>query len=476
MPRSVFRFVVAGFAIVLVGFASATDANDNNHRKWVLPEFKARGLDEDPALELKHTAPPQPDDRAIVEAVLVVQEGDTPLAGVTPVSWLGAPTTNGNGKVGFTGGIAGIAENFVWFDTGITWLNSDGFPDVLAYGGNSIGISDSGGFIYSPQVNGNESVWTQNGLLLTEGAAAPGYAPPTFVTSNSWPQMLPNGQAYWIAGLNMGGTSTDAQVLYTSVDGTPATIAPILQSGDMVGGYPIAGGAAGLRRQYQISDNALHHIHLVNLETSPGYIYRFVYVDGAWIAGDGSPTGGGDNWDFFDTVSINDVGDYLFSGETDGSSAIDEFVAYNGVIAVREGDTIGGINLASSATVRAVSINNFGHAAHIWNHGGGGSLFFSCDAADLYAGSTLVLTSLDEVDLDANGSGDATVGGFNASAFTGPGLWLAEDGMVYVEVYLVYGSVWREAIIVLDLPSCGMPIFADGFETGSTVAWSSVFP
>ena len=425
--RTVNRLVVVGIAIVLAGFAPATDADQNDHRKWIPPEFEAQGLDEDPALEEEDTALPQPKGRSIVEAVLVVQEGDIPTGGLTPVSSLNSPFTNGNGKLGFTGS---IGENFVWYDTDITWLNSDGLPDTLTGGESTMGISDTGGFIYSPSVNGNDSVWTQNGLLLTEGVAAPGYAPPTLVTFNSRPHMLPSGQAYWVAGVDTtGGASTNARVLYTSVDGTPATIAPILRSGDMVGSYAIAGGSLGVDFDYQISDNASHHIHVLNLDTGSTTWDGIVYVDGVSVAGEGFPSGAGDNWDNFDALSINNAGDYLFSGDTDGDSATDEFIAYNGVIAVREGDTIDGVTLTSSAGVRAVSINNLGHAAHLWSYGSGEDLFFTCNAADLYAGSTMVLAVLDEVDLDADGTGDATVIDFNASNTIGPGLWLGDPNV-----------------------------------------------
>ena len=463
--------VVSGLVIVTICFATPKPATAAELQPVVTPELESMGLDEDPAREPENSVPAQPKRRAIVGAELVTQEGQTPPGAVTPVSSLNTPFTNGLGDVGFTGS---IGENFVWFGTGITWLNSDGLPDTLTGAETTMGISDTGGFVYSPSVNGDDSVWTHNGLLQTENVAAPGYAPPTMVTFNSRPQMLPGGAAYWVSGLSYtGGTSSEGRVLYTSSDSNPVSTVPVLASDDLVGGVPID-RPSGIDFDYQISDNALHHIHVLLLDVASTNSDGIVYVDGSSVAAEGSPSGDGDNWDNFDTVSINNAGDFLFSGDTDGATTTDEFIAHNGVIAIREGDTIGGVTLTSSASVRAVSINNLGHAAHIWGYSGGEGLFFSCVAGDLTDGSTLVLAVGDEVDLDSNGTGDATVIDFNASSSIAPGLWLAEDGDIFVEVDLRYSASDLEAIIRLDLPSCSL--FSDGFEDGDTGGWSSSVP
>ena len=178
----------------------------------------------------------------------------------------------------------------------------------------------------------------------------------------------------------------------------------------------------------------------------------FVYVDGSLVARETDPTGSGDNWDNFDTVSINTGGHYLFSGDTDGATATDEFIAYDGTIAVREGDSLAGVALTSTASVQDVSINDLGQAVHLWSAGGVETLFFASDASDLAGTSLPLLGTGDFVDLDGDGSGDATVTDFNASTVIGPGLSLAEDGRVFVEVDLDYGGGDLEAIIQLDLP------------------------
>jgi hypothetical protein len=417
-------------------------------------ELERLGLDEPiPADDSRPLA--KAGDRALVPATLIVRDGDTPPGAPGAVTALNAPFTNGDGEVGFTGS---AGENFVWFDTGITWLSSDAPPGTTLSGAEStMGIGNNGEFIYSPSVNGDDAVWTHNGLLLVENIPAPGYPPPTTGTFNSRPHMLPSGASYWVAGISYtGGTSTEGRVLYTSSDSTPASITPVIASDDLVGGLPID-RPSGIDFDYQISDDASHHIHVLLLDTGSTTDDGIVYVDGNIIARETFPSGGGDNWDNFDVVTINNDGNYLFSGDTDGATTSDEFIAYNGTIAMREGDTVAGVPLTSTASVRAASLNNLGRAAYIWNASGIGEvLFYACDASDLAGSSIEVLRTNDELDLDATPGADALVTDFNASSAVGPGLWLAEDGQIFVELDLDFGTGDLEATVALDAPSCAV--------------------
>ncbi len=226
----------------------------------------------------------------------------------------------------------------------------------------------------------------------------------------------------------------------------------------------------------QISDDGSHHIHDLLMGTGSTADDGAIYVDGSLVAREGLPNGAGANWDNFDAVSINNTGHYLFSGDDDGPAASDEFLAYDGVIAVREGDSIGGVTLSSSAAVLGASINNAGWAVHAWSRSGSDEfLFAACDASDL-AASVIVAATGDEVDIDDDGVGDATLTDFNSSSVVGPGLWLAEDGLVYVNVNLDYGAGEVEAIAGFELPCVSSEIFSDGFESGDTSAWSSTNP
>ncbi len=403
---------------------------------------------EEPALPGPH-AP-----TAIVAAQVILAEGDTADGSV--VDTLNAPFTNGLGEPGFVGSFVG-GERFVWSGAGVLFRASDVVGPVLTGGESTMGIGDAGQFIYSPSVDGDDAVWTQNGLLLADGTQAPGFPAGVTNTFNSRPQLLPSGRALWVSGFNeTGGTTTQGRMLYSSSDGTPGNTVVVLRSDDLVGGFPID-RPSGIGFDYQLSDNGAHHIHQLILDTGSTANDDVIYVDGAVVARESQPTGQGDNWAGLDVVTIGNFGHYAFSGDTSGATATDEFIAYDGAIVLREGTALDGVTLGTA--VQALSLNNVPLAAFIWNLvGGTEALFVGCDPANLAASSTRLLTTGDELDIDGDGGGDGLfVDDFNASTVIGPGLWLAEDGRVFVEVDLTDGEVTWEAILGLDLPVCALP-------------------
>ncbi len=407
--------------------------------------------------------------QAIVEASLVLREGDmTPgVSGI--VSTLNQPFVNSAGDPGFTGN---AGENFVWSGSSVIWINSAGLPTVLTGAEFTMGIGDFGEFIYSPSIDGEDGVWTQAGQLARETEQAPGLPAGTNSTFHSRPTMIPSGQSYWVAGHGdgAGGTTSVGRILYTSTDGTPATISLIFRTGDNIGGQII--DTSGVDFDYDFSDNAAHHIQPVDMVGSTS-TDGFLYVDGALVAREGDPNGSGiDDWDNFDFVSINNAGAYLFSGDTDGNTGTDEFIAHNGSIVLREGDTVGGVVLDAGFAVRGVGINNLDQAVFGWGSGTTEYLFVACDASNIQGTSHLILATGDDVDLDGNGSGDATVTDLPAGIVHN--FQLADDGRFFVEVDLDFGAGDVAAIIGLDLNVCS--IFVDGFESGDTTEWSSTVP
>lgn len=408
---------------------------------------------------------------------VVLQVGDTPAGGGGEmVDTLNAPFTDSGGRVGFNGALTS-GERFIWIDSGIAFLDSSVVGSTLTGAEGTMGISDADGFIYSPSVDGDDSVWSHNGLVLRENVQAPGFPAGITNTFNSRPTMLPGGAAYWISGFDdVGGGSTQGRMLYVSPTAAGGDVSVVLRSDDLVGGLAID-RPSGIGFDYQISDNGSHHIHDLLMDTGSTADDGAIYVDGSLVAREGSPNGAGANWDNFDAVSINDSGNYLFSGDDDGATTSDEFLAYDGVIGLREGDTVGGIALTSTASVLGASLNNAGWAVHAWSRSSGADefLFAACDASDL-ASSVVVAATGDEVDVDDDGMGDATLTDFGVTTVTGPGLWLAEDGRVFAEVDLDFGGGDVEAIVAFELP-CAIPeIFSDGFESGNTTVWSSTTP
>lgn len=411
---------------------------------------------------------PRAAGEAIIAAEVVLQEGDTTAGVGGVVTSLNQPFINGAGDAGFTGA---AAENFVW-SGGVVWINSDGLPAVLTGAEFTMGIGDGGAFIYSPSTDGADSVWTEDGMLAVENVQAPGMPTGTLSTFHSRPTMIPSGQAYWVAGHGdgSGGTSSVGRILYTSTDGTPANISIIFRTGDTIDSQII--DSSGVDFDYDFSDNGAHHAHVLDMVGSTA-ADGFLYVDGALVAREGDPNGSGvDNWDNFDFVSINDSGSYVFSGDTDGATDSDEFIAANGEILIREGDTIDDVLLAPGFAVRGVGINNANEAVYGWGSSTTEHLFYACDASDPAATSTLLLSTGDQLDLDGNGTGDATVTDLPAGSVHN--FQLGDTGVFYIEADLDYGAGEVNAIIALDVGICSL--FSDGFESGDTSGWSSAVP
>jgi hypothetical protein len=382
----------------------------------------------------------------VVPAAVVVQEGDA--VGPSTVSGLNAPFTDGNGRVGFVGALAD-SQRFIWWDTGPVFFSGDALPDVVTGGESTMGVSNTGGFIYSPSVNGNDAVYTQGGALLQKGDPIPPL-PGLYSAFNSRPTMLPDGTAYWVGGSTptQGSSSATNRHLFRASDPTnPATITRVLGGGDVIEGKTIKTTASNF--DYWISDNSLHHIQVLDMDV---VLNEHVYVDGAFVAQEGSPTGQGDNWAAFDLVSINNAGNYIFTGDTDGLTTKDEFVADNGTIKVREGDTLDGHPLLSGYALRAASINNLDQVVHMWGSSSDEHLFFGY-GPDL-ENSVQLLQTGDEIDIDGDTLGDFLITDFQASGIIGPGLSLAEDGWVYLETEMtpVGGGDEIEAIIGIYIP------------------------
>lgn len=379
--------------------------------------------------------------RAQVPATVVLREGQVPPGGDgSVVVTLDNPFSNGLGQVGFVGQLAS-GDHFLWRHDSVIWRGNSAVGRSLDtpshFERQNMGLSDTGAFVYLPRVDGGgDGLWTQNGLFLLEGDPAPGYAMGEVISFLYRPTMLPSGRMYWIASIdaNADGVS-DGRALYTSPDSNLANVTVHLRSGDTVSGLSL--DAFGIDFDYDVSADNAHYIVVVDLVTGSIVDDGGVVVDGVLVVQeDVTPTGTGASFDNFDLVAINNMGNHLISGDSDGPIESDEFLLYNGTIAIAEGDTIGGITLTPGATVQALSINNLNHAVHQWSFLGGEALFFSPDAANLAATSELVLAVGDTVDLDGNGTGDALVTDLNATSANGSGLNLGDDGQMFVNVDL----------------------------------------
>ncbi len=392
-----------------------------------------------------------------VERLLTV--GDA-LAGST-VQTLNVVFTNGQGR---PGSIVTLADNgrVIWYDGGGVFNSNEIASHTLTGGEPTIGIGDDGRFIYSPNTDGQDSVWTHEGLLMRGTDPAPGIAD-QFTTFHSRPSMLPDGTAVWVAGFTATkGGSTQGRVLYwLNSDGVPAP-EPILKTGDLVGGFTIA--TTGIGFQYKASDNGKHVIGLLVLDTGSTANNDVAHINGEIVAREGDPVGAsapGENWQNFAGVSINDHGHWLLAGDTDGATASDAFIAYNGEIQMREGSSYGGEPLPSGSSLRAISINNAGQAAATWNTPGNvRKLFFANNAGRLHDAVPVLVTG-DGLDFNGDGSADATLIDILGTFTTTNALQLAESGVIYLHVSYDENGDTRQSLIGVRFPDY---LFAHDFE------------
>lgn len=394
---------------------------------------------------------------AVVPAEIVLQAGETPTGAASPIASLGSPFAEGSGTLGLGGQLAN-GDRFIFRDDEVVFVDSTELTVTLSGQEVSLGTAPDGRFIYAPTVDGVEALYTDEGVLAVGSMQAPGLPEGVFSTFLSRPSMIDTGAAFWVTGINDGGgVVTQGRVLYRSDTASTADASPLLQSGDTIDGLTVS-SPDGVGFDYQPSLDGLHMIAVVNMDTGSTQDDGFVYIDGGLALQESTSTGGIDNWGNVDIVAINNAGDYVIAGDTDGVAGTDDFVAYNGTIAVREGQVVDGVQLAVDSTPGAIGINNLGWVIHTWSVDGlamPDTAFFSCDAASLARNSVAILAAGDELDLDGDGVGDGLlVDNINATSVV-PTRPLGDDGSIYLSVNIDDGQSVTEAVIRLQGQCCG---------------------
>ncbi len=397
-----------------------------------------------------------------VSGDIIVMEGDA-LDGSTVAS-INAPFTTASGQVGLVLGLDDGTRS-IWLGAGSIFNSGSVVGDTLSGGEGTMGITDAGQFVYSPSIAAGgaspdgDSLWTELGGIAFDNSPAFDFDPGFNNTFHSRPTMTDDGTIYWVSGTNdgAGGTSTQNRILYQRT--TDGTVTGLLRAGDNVGAATVA-SAGGIDFDYSISSDNSQRVFIFNDANAGSTASDATFsVNGVVIAQEGSATGGGDNWDNFDGVSINNAGNYIHAGDTDGDTATDEFIAYNGNIVLREGGSLND-GTVLDGSVDALSLNENGEAVFIWEIDDAGgdieTLFYASDASNL-ADAVGLLSVGDGYDSTGDGVADWTVADFNASSGIGPGLDLAEDGFIFVEVDLesLDGIDNLEAIIRIAVPAPG---------------------
>lgn len=415
-----------------------------------------------------------------VKVDLVARTGEVPASGDgSAIVALNAPCANGLGEPGFTGELAS-GDRFVWSGDGIVWLNSDAPKGTLLTGAeSSMGLSNAGGFIYSPAVDGEDAVWTQAGLLLREPDPIPG-AVKTWSSFNSRPTMTPGGTAFWVVGLaaSQGGPTYGRGFMRCDDPSIPGSAELLIGTGDAIeqGDEFYEIGTIGIGFAYGVSSNGENTILILKMAGVPTSSDDFLYVNGVLREREGDPIspGAAEKWGLFRGVGINNAGTALSFGPlTGGDPATNEYVAVDGAIVVREGQTVDGVTLTSGHAVRWAAINDLGQVVQVWESSAPTGTLFLTELEGASPVSRAILSIGQELDFDGDGVGDATLADFTTSSVVGPGLGFSNQPWVFVGVVATSPELGTfDAILRVPLPGGGSPadLNGDGVVNGADLA------
>ena len=391
-------------------------------------------------------------------ASLVLYEGGIPTGAPNTIANIYGPISVAMGQVAAAGTITG-GEPYVFFDDAVIWLASDVMPESLTNVDPAMGASEAGNFVIRVNIDGTTGLWTDTGQLMVVGDPAPGFMVGAQFTNALRPFMDAEGTVYFRGTVDAdGGPSTNASGFYRAVDGDVDNLELLFGTGDMVAGLQLELGSSAVDNDFAVSDDGTHIVNVLRAEELSTED-AFIALDNTLVAREGSPApGSAFNWQSFDHVAVNNNGDVIFSGDDSGAAATDEFIAYNGTIAIHEGDVVDGLTLQSS--VRQIGINDDGRGAFTWQSSDVSAnqrlAFFACDVTDLANSAELVLAVDDMIDLDGDEVGDFTIDEIRGLD-TDPGKILGDEFALYLEVDLDPGDF--NAVIRLPVDCCG-----DGIE------------
>lgn len=388
---------------------------------------------------------------AVVPAEILARVGVIQPPGANgPIETLHGPFVNANGDVGFIGTIQN-GDGFIYIGDGVVFHNSDAMAVVVG-GESAFGHTVGNVFVFSPNIGSPtaDGLYTSaDGIFAMDNTQAPGMPAGVLATAFARPSMTFGGQAYWVMGVNDGGTQR--RVLAMDADGVVGDTTIVLQGGGTVDGETIAN--TGIDFDYQVSFNGLHRINVLDIVTGAGN-QQVVAVDDMIVARVGEPADEEVNWQAFNLVAIDNDGNSAWTGNTDADAAANAFLAYNGEIVIREGDTVAGVPLVSGSTVRMLSLDDNGNMLFMaGSTATDETVFYSCDPANALTNAVYVIAYDDELDLDGDGAGDSIhVRDFEASV-SDPQRGLGNNGMIYLEVQFEGGSA-DEGILRIPTPVC----------------------
>lgn len=307
------------------------------------------------------------------------------------------------------GSVDGVAAPVVWISEG----TYHGFAQTSFE--VRFGFSNDGSVCYGPTLSGGlDAAFLNTNALAVEGQALPaGPLSSRFWVFASAPTISANGTPYWVSGTSAtsGGSSTARGLFNGTGD-------PLIYTGREYPNLPapIDDSATSPGFSYKVSDDGHQFIGDITMETTgtgvPSTQDTAVLMTGAGLLIGGQlvqegklvPVSAGGNgteiWTStsFDYFGVDEMGDYLITGDTSAATTADEIVVKNGQIVLREGQAAGAFNV--TADIEAADMNESGDWAAIWDTS-------STVEAIVYNG-VVVLREGDTVDFDGNGTVDPT--------------------------------------------------------------------
>jgi hypothetical protein len=291
---------------------------------------------------------------------------------------------------------------------------------------NRKGFFDDGRIVYSAQGNGpggpiadDDAIFLDDTILALESEPVPGLPGAFFdFPLNSSGAASSAGLPVFLAEFREGANAGDrvGNAFYIGTD-------RVLETGDDVGVTDLVGiGSTTFDSDYGVSADGSNYAVIVNVGDDFTN-NATVVVNGTAVDFEGIPAretfaipasaGGlpGEIWDNFDNAKINGSGRYYFTGDTDGDTATDEFVATNEGIFLREGDTIPSADgdRVLTGLIEGLAMNEQGDWAVMWD--------VAADEVDappleaLIVNGVGVLFENDLIDFNGDGVIDAADGG-----------------------------------------------------------------
>lgn len=389
----------------------------------------------------------------IISAELVTIE-DVTVDGVIS-NGFDDPTMNSNGTVAVVG-ISTIAlDDFVFVHDSIFFKGTDWTSPIIEPIANQCGIDDFDNIMFMGDDEFSEEIIYKSdiGQVIREEDPAPGYMSPAVINFIYRPMMLPSGWIYFIASIDEDNNgSTDSRAMY-QVSPT-GTVSLLYTTNNLLDGQSLS-SSNGYDFDFDVSENQVYSINVVDLITGSTLNDAAVSINGTIVVQENGPIDLTENFDNFDMVRINNSGDFVITGDSDGPLQSDEYIIVNGSVQVREGDILDGYQLTSAATCQGIDINNNGDVAFTWATSGIQEYLFTGNVNDPggLASSKMGLKRNDSLDIDGDFEWDYYITDFNA--FTGfRGFELKDTNLLYLNVDLVdTAGVSREAIIKID-PFC----------------------